>query len=72
MVFDGRPWAGAPRDGDGLTVRWAPVADDEIVRLVAADQSPVEVVTSDAELSARVRRHGASVTGAAAFRRRLG
>jgi hypothetical protein len=35
VVFDGRPWPGAPRDGDGLTVRWAPVADDEIARLVA-------------------------------------
>ena len=68
VVFDGRPWDGAPADGDGLTVRWAPVADD----LIAALASPGdEVVTSDAELAARVRAAGASVTGSGAFRRRI-
>ncbi len=68
VVFDGRPWDGAPQDGGGLTVRWAPVADEEIVRLAAPG---VEVVTSDAELAERVRARGAAVTGAGAFRRRL-
>ena len=68
VVFDGRPWDGAPRDGSGLTVRWAPVADD----VIAALASPgVEVVTSDAELATRARARGARVTGAGALRRRL-
>jgi YaiI/YqxD family uncharacterized protein len=43
-------------------------ADDEIVRLVAAGDV---VVTSDAELAARVRAQGARVEGAGTFRRRL-
>ena len=43
-------------------------ADDEIVRLVAADDV---VVTSDAELASRVRASGARVEGAGTFRRRL-
>jgi uncharacterized protein YaiI (UPF0178 family) len=48
-------------------------ADDEIARLVAADDDPgsLRVVTSDAALAARVRGLGASVEGAGAFRRRL-
>jgi hypothetical protein len=48
-------------------------ADDEIVRLVEADPAPgrVRVVTSDRALAARVRRLGAAVEGAGAFRRRL-
>lgn len=72
VVFDGRPWDGAPEDGDGLVVRWAPVADEEIVRLAAQEVAGrVEVVTSDAVLAGRVRAHGATVTGAGAFRRRL-
>jgi len=70
VVFDGRPWDGAPADGDGLRVRWAPVADDEIARLVAAhpDPSALRVVTSDRALAGRVRGAGAEVTGARAFR----
>ena len=55
-------------------VREGPVtADDEIVRLVEADPTPerLRVVTSDRALAARVRRLGASVEGAGAFRRRL-
>jgi hypothetical protein len=73
VVFDGRPWEGAPESGDGLTVRWAPVADDEIARLVAADPDParLRVVTSDAGLAARVRAAGATVEPAGGFRRRL-
>jgi uncharacterized protein YaiI (UPF0178 family) len=43
-------------------------ADDEIVRLVAEGDV---VVTSDAELAARVRALGARVEGAGSFRRRL-
>ena len=45
-------------------------ADDEIVRLVEAGATRV-VVTSDAELAARVRALGARVEGAGTFRRRL-
>ncbi|MGY4650850.1 NYN domain-containing protein [Mycobacterium sp. URHB0021] len=45
-------------------------ADDEIVRLVEADDRPreVTVVTSDIALADRVRNAGASVYSAAAFR----
>jgi predicted RNA-binding protein with PIN domain len=45
-------------------------ADDEIVRLVAADARPQEirVVTSDRTLADRVRAVGASVCPAASFR----
>ena len=46
-------------------------ADDEIVRLVR-DGDDALVVTSDAELAARVRALGAEVMGAGTFRRRLG
>jgi uncharacterized protein YaiI (UPF0178 family) len=45
-------------------------ADDEIVRLVEEDPDAL-VVTSDAELAARVRALGARVEGAGTFRRRL-
>jgi uncharacterized protein YaiI (UPF0178 family) len=45
-------------------------ADDEIVALARAD-SDVLVVTSDAELAARVRALGARVEGSGSFRRRL-
>lgn len=46
-------------------------ADDEIVRLVRADQRPQEitVVTSDSTLADRVRDVGASIYPAAGFRR---
>src|SRR5689334_17366075 len=45
-------------------------ADDEIVRLVAADAAPhdIQVVTSDKGLSDRVATLGASVCPAASFR----
>ena len=45
-------------------------ADDVIAALVAADADPatLRVVTSDAGLGARVRAHGAAVTGARGFR----
>ena len=45
-------------------------ADDEIVRLVEAEPDAV-VVTSDADLAARVRALGARVEGAGTFRRWL-
>lgn len=55
--------AAAPRGG-------ANFADDEIVRLVSADDRPDEitVVTSDAALVGRVRRAGAVVHPAKGFR----
>jgi predicted RNA-binding protein with PIN domain len=77
VVFDGRRWAGAPEDGEGVEVRFAPggrdAADDEIARMVAADPDPgsLRVVTSDAALAARVRAAGARVEGARAFRDRF-
>lgn len=45
-------------------------ADDEIVRLVRADEQPheINVVTSDIALADRVRRAGASTYPAATFR----
>jgi uncharacterized protein YaiI (UPF0178 family) len=52
------------------TRRGRNAADDEIVRLVEADPDAT-VVTSDAELAARVRALGAQVVGARAFRPRL-
>ena len=74
VVFDGaRP--------DGLDVpprvdaRFASrsgrdAADDDIASLVAQDAEPeqLRVVTSDAGLSGRVRRHGAHVIGSRGFR----
>jgi predicted RNA-binding protein with PIN domain len=73
-VFDGRP-VDVPA---AIDVRFAPrrgrnAADDEIARMVAADDAPAEfrVVTSDADLAARVRAAGADVEGAGTFRRRL-
>lgn len=46
-------------------------ADDQIVRLVAADPQPADitVVTSDSTLAERVRTAGAGVHSAAGFRR---
>ncbi len=78
VVFDGRPWDGAPDDGAGLTVRWAPggrdAADHEIARLVGGHPDPgsLTVVTSDRALAERVRAAGAAVTGARAFRSERG
>ena len=78
VVLDAGPPELAGRDGD-LTVAIAPrrgrnAADDEIVRLLAADPDPaaITVVTSDGALAARAHELGAAVEGAGAFRRRLG
>jgi predicted RNA-binding protein with PIN domain len=75
VVFDGRSF---PLDGGGLVeVGFAPggrnAADHAIADRVEADDDPgsITVVTSDGELVARVRRAGADVVPAGAFRRRL-
>jgi predicted RNA-binding protein with PIN domain len=76
VVFDGRPRE-LGEDPGPVVVAFAPggrnAADDEIARLVAQDERPAElrVVTSDADLSTRVRARGAEVVGAGGFRRRL-
>ena len=64
-----------PIDSSVIEIRHAPraaanSADDEIVRLVTADDRPQEinVVTSDIALADRVRNAGASVYPAASFR----
>ena len=73
VVFDGRPREVEAR----VEVRFARggrnAADDEIARLVAVDDAPTDllVVTSDADLAARVTTAGADVEGAGTFRRRL-
>ncbi len=72
--------AGPPdlADADGIDVVFArrrgrDAADDEIVALLEAapDPSAHRVVTSDADLAARVRALGAEVQGAGGFRRSL-
>jgi predicted RNA-binding protein with PIN domain len=74
VVFDGAPPTSPPR-APGVDVRFAgrrgpDAADDVIAALVAQapDPSALEVVTSDAGLRARVRAHGARVTGARGLR----
>jgi predicted RNA-binding protein with PIN domain len=76
VIFDGKPFdlSGA---GD-VEVRFARrrgrnAADDDIAALVAeaSDPASLSVVTSDGELAARVREHGAAVVGAGEFRARL-
>jgi len=78
VVLDAGPAEWAGRDGP-LTVAIAPrrgrdAADDEIARLLDADDDPasIRVVTSDATLAERARARGAEVVGAGAFRRQLG
>ena len=74
VVFDGRRPDGFP-EPPGLDVRFATrsgrdAADDLIATFVADAPAPatLRVVTSDAALAARVRAHGATVTGARGFR----
>ncbi|HEY7136815.1 MAG TPA: NYN domain-containing protein [Acidimicrobiia bacterium] len=72
VVLDGRPLRDVPEgDHDAVHVRYATrrgpdAADDRIVELVRDDGEPggLTVVTSDRELSRRVRELGASVEGA--------
>jgi predicted RNA-binding protein with PIN domain len=75
VVFDGRPPEPPPAAAPHVEVRYAARggrdgADDVIAALVAGDADPrsLRVVTSDAALAARVRAHGAAVTGARGFR----
>jgi predicted RNA-binding protein with PIN domain len=74
VVFDGRPLE-MEHTGD-VEVLFASrsgrnAADDKIAALVATAEGPLHVVTSDGELAERVRRRGAQVVGAGAFRARL-
>jgi predicted RNA-binding protein with PIN domain len=73
VVFDGKPFG---LEASGVTVEFASrrgrdAADDDIVRIVEADADPagLRVVTSDHELSRRVRELGAEVVSAGEFRR---
>jgi predicted RNA-binding protein with PIN domain len=75
VVFDGRP---REIPAERVQVRFAAragrnAADDDIARAVEEDAAPGElrVVTSDADLAARVRAAGGEVEGAGTFRRRL-
>ena len=76
VVLDGRPFE--LEGGGGVTVLFASrrgpnAADDDIAALVESDDDPAQlsVVTSDGDLSRRVREAGATVVGAGSFRRRL-
>lgn len=74
VVFDGRPFE--LDGGDDVEVRFASrrgrnAADDDIAALAADAGDDVRVVTSDGGLAERVRRSGAEVVGARAFRQRL-
>ena len=63
-------WAAA--DGEAPKPK-ADAADDEIVRLLKADDHPhaIRVVTSDRGLSERASAQGATVEGADSFRSRI-
>jgi predicted RNA-binding protein with PIN domain len=81
VVFDGRPAQDRPTPGGSaggrLWVAFAPggrdAADDQIAERVARVRDPaaVNVVTSDKELSERVRERGAEVVPVGRFRRLL-
>lgn len=76
VVFDGRPRPDlAEGPHGGVLVAWArragrDAADDRIVEEVARDRDPggLTVVTSDRELTSRVRALGAAVEGAGRWR----
>lgn len=75
VVFDGRPVDLEGCERGGVDVRFATrrgrdAADDDIARLAADAPSDLTVVTSDGDLTQRVRDAGAEVLGAGAFRRR--
>ena len=76
VVFERKP--SPPIRSTVIEVTHAPkpkanAGDDEIVRLLEADDQPqaVRVVTSDRGLSERVSARGATVEGAASFRSRI-
>ena len=73
VVFEGP--TSPPIHSSAIRIHHAPKAtansaDDEIIRIVCADENPQEinVVTSDATLADRVRSSGACVYPAARFR----
>jgi predicted RNA-binding protein with PIN domain len=71
VVFDGRP-VELPDAADVEVLfasrRGRNAADDDIAALAAEAGEPLTVVTSDGALAERVRRSGAEVVGAGAFR----
>jgi predicted RNA-binding protein with PIN domain len=76
VVFERQP--SPPIRSSVIEVRHAPkpkadAADDEIVRLLKADDHPhaIRVVTSDRGLSERASAQGATVEGADSFRSRI-
>jgi rRNA-processing protein FCF1 len=74
VVFDGDPFE--MEDTGEVEVLFASrrgrnAADDDIAALAAERGEELRVVTSDAELAERVRRHGADVVGVSAFRSKL-
>ena len=76
VVLDGKPFE--LDGGEGVTVQFASrrgpnAADDDIATLVESDVDPgdLSVVTSDGDLTRRVREAGATVVGAGSFRRLL-
>jgi predicted RNA-binding protein with PIN domain len=78
VVFDRRPPGLQPGRHGAVVVAFASrpgrnAADDEIVRVLAADPVPgsVRVVTSDKRLAERARLLGAGVLSSGGFRRRL-
>jgi predicted RNA-binding protein with PIN domain len=76
VVFDGEPFDVDAPEGVGVrfaTRRGPNAADDDIAALVEREEDPgsLSVVTSDGDLSRRVRAAGAAVVGAGEFRRRL-
>ncbi|CAN5527398.1 NYN domain-containing protein [soil metagenome] len=75
VVFDGSPYAVEGPTG-GVRVLFASrtgrdAADDDIAALARRGATALTVVTSDADLAARVKAHGAEVAGAGSFRRLL-
>jgi uncharacterized protein YaiI (UPF0178 family) len=75
VVFDGRPFE--LEDTGTVEVLFATrrgrnAADDDIAALAAELRGDLRVVTSDAELAARVRDQGGEVVGPKAFRTLLG
>jgi hypothetical protein len=68
LALDGRPRELG--EHPGVELRFAPVADDLIVELAAADPG-VRVATSDRGLAARLAELGVETEGVRAFRARL-
>jgi predicted RNA-binding protein with PIN domain len=74
VVFDGRPVdLDPPENVEPLFAsrRGRNAADDDIAAIAAEAGEELRVATSDSELAERVRRCGAEVVGARAFREML-